>query len=257
MKLIAIKAFKMEKRSSIFSNGSINGFNSALFLPSEFYTDSDSETCIPINEFLNLGRLKNWIDGENEFHQESSLLEAFECSNKKCYHPFEGEATQLFKFSNKLIDISKHVNMTFTPKAIYYSLIKFHISKYVAKDSVHSQISTSTGNSSISNYSSYTEPYSFQYSSPSNIINNRHSLQDHHGSKLPISMNTMIYLNLLRERQNKFGIQETNSSPKRNSDHKAASLKEGDWVCFKCSNLNYAFREYCNRCEKWKYTSLQ
>lgn len=39
-----------KKRNSIFSNGSINGFNSILYLPSEFNADSDSEAWIPINE---------------------------------------------------------------------------------------------------------------------------------------------------------------------------------------------------------------
>ena len=40
----------MKKRDSIFSNGSIHGFNSALYLASEFNADSDSDTWIPINE---------------------------------------------------------------------------------------------------------------------------------------------------------------------------------------------------------------
>ena len=31
-------------------------------------------------------------------------------------------------------------------------------------------------------------------------------------------------------------------------------LKErvGDWVCLNCNNLNFRFRENCNRCEKHK-----
>ena len=25
--------------------------------------------------------------------------------------------------------------------------------------------------------------------------------------------------------------------------------REGDWVCFKCKNLNFSFRKICNRCK--------
>lgn len=24
--------------------------------------------------------------------------------------------------------------------------------------------------------------------------------------------------------------------------------REGDWICFSCNNLNFAFRKKCNRC---------
>lgn len=28
--------------------------------------------------------------------------------------------------------------------------------------------------------------------------------------------------------------------------------RKGDWVCCKCTNLNFAFRSYCNRCHLTK-----
>ena len=28
--------------------------------------------------------------------------------------------------------------------------------------------------------------------------------------------------------------------------------REGDWICFKCKNLNFAFRTNCNRCHLTK-----
>ena len=28
--------------------------------------------------------------------------------------------------------------------------------------------------------------------------------------------------------------------------------REGDWICFKCKNLNFAFRTICNRCHEAK-----
>lgn len=31
----------------------------------------------------------------------------------------------------------------------------------------------------------------------------------------------------------------------------------GDWVCFKCSNLNYSFRQVCNRCSLSQHESKE
>ena len=28
-----------------------------------------------------------------------------------------------------------------------------------------------------------------------------------------------------------------------------SECREGDWICFACSNLNYSFRKVCNRCK--------
>jgi hypothetical protein len=28
-----------------------------------------------------------------------------------------------------------------------------------------------------------------------------------------------------------------------------SSLREGDWICFNCRNLNFSFRKKCNRCK--------
>lgn len=45
------------KRDSIFSNESIHGFNSVLFLASEFTADSDSETFIPIKKSSDINKI--------------------------------------------------------------------------------------------------------------------------------------------------------------------------------------------------------
>lgn len=36
-----------------------------------------------------------------------------------------------------------------------------------------------------------------------------------------------------------------------NISHQGTSngLREGDWVCFNCNNLNFSFRKKCNRCK--------
>ena len=47
---------------------------------------------------------------------------------------------------------------------------------------------------------------------------------------------------------------DNNFSPKNKNDSKDKKKKkpfierEGDWICIKCNNLNFAFRNNCNRC---------
>ena len=42
---------------------------------------------------------------------------------------------------------------------------------------------------------------------------------------------------------------------KNNCEGKIHSDKEGDWICFKCKNINFAFRKICNRCQLSKIES--
>ena len=39
--------------------------------------------------------------------------------------------------------------------------------------------------------------------------------------------------------------------------NKQFSERVGDWICFKCKNLNFAFRNVCNRCQIPKEESEQ
>ena len=65
----------MKKRDSIFSNGSINGFNSALYFASEFNADSDSDTWIPINECCS-DLSKSVISNASKFQDETPICKS-------------------------------------------------------------------------------------------------------------------------------------------------------------------------------------
>ena len=46
------------------------------------------------------------------------------------------------------------------------------------------------------------------------------------------------------------GLKFSNATKKkkRTKRHTELLVKEGDWSCKRCKNLNFAFREHCNRC---------
>lgn len=43
----------------------------------------------------------------------------------------------------------------------------------------------------------------------------------------------------------------------KNKKKKGFAVREGDWTCFYCQNLNFAYRKHCNRCKALKEHSEQ
>ena len=42
---------------------------------------------------------------------------------------------------------------------------------------------------------------------------------------------------------------------KKKKEIKVLKEREGDWICYFCKNLNFSFRDFCNRCQKTKEES--
>ena len=42
---------------------------------------------------------------------------------------------------------------------------------------------------------------------------------------------------------------------KKKKESKLLKERKGDWVCYFCKNLNFSFRDICNRCQKTKEES--
>ncbi len=56
--------------------------------------------------------------------------------------------------------------------------------------------------------------------------------------------------------QKKINYNNKKGNIKKNKNKKKEFIERiGDWCCYKCKNLNFSFRDYCNRCELSKEIS--
>ena len=67
--------------------------------------------------------------------------------------------------------------------------------------------------------------------------------------------NSNLFSNELNMSPNKYS--HSHSPKPKKGEHEKKKKKpfverEGDWICFKCKNLNFAFRTNCNRCHLTK-----
>ena len=88
---------------------------------------------------------------------------------------------------------------------------------------------------------------------PSNLRNKE---QINNKEMMPVSgqQNTQIntYQNQKKEEhinsKNKFDVNKKNQNSKKDKNKKHFEVRAGDWTCTKCNNLNFSFRNKCNRC---------
>lgn len=67
--------------------------------------------------------------------------------------------------------------------------------------------------------------------------------------------NSNLFSNELSMSPNKYSHSHSPKPKKGEHDKKKKKPfveREGDWICFKCKNLNFAFRTNCNRCHLTK-----
>ena len=66
-------------------------------------------------------------------------------------------------------------------------------------------------------------------------------------------MGIMDYYNTKKHRnKNKKPKKDKNKTKikaKNNNKDTSLSIREGDWLCQFCFNLNFSFRTFCNRCK--------
>lgn len=255
----------MSERGSVFSNGSINGFKSVLFLPSEFHPDRESEVCIPIDLADVSVHNKNQLDRFQELildknwdcrRKDSSYLETQLSEKKTCELESHDQSFELININDR------RINSNLTKKKANLVISDHFSSKPLTEHSsfqstYHGTSKALTGDLSMKSQSN--KPYRLPVQAtmpllspqvlPSMILPQSYPKKICLSGQLPITMNTMVYLNLLKEKQN-VGINSEQGSINKSANlgSRVSSKNDGDWICCKCNNLNYAFRDFCNRC---------
>ena len=67
-----------------------------------------------------------------------------------------------------------------------------------------------------------------------------------------IIYNAYIYIKVIQSLLiNANGFSENKIKKKKEKKKKRINFvkREGDWICYKCKNLNFAFRSMCNKCK--------
>jgi len=272
------KFFK--KRDSIFSNESLNGFNSALFFASEFNADSDSEAWIPINEQSEVSIINNDSSIDKKYFKET---ESF--NNKNFISPDKVQSFNILKninaqrrFStpimipqNNLLHMLNNLDKSkgnTDKRASFLYPYSPSDKKVNAKNGVDSTGYSSIIKSNLNSNNTLEKPIIPQFpitTQPNNpmqqlLQQNNLQQQQKNYSNLPITMNTMVYYNLLSSKekssvnqgvsyQSNLNTSEVKQiKTKKKEKKKKEEIREGDWICPECQNLNFAFRTECNKC---------
>lgn len=277
------KFFK--KRDSIFSNESLNGFNSALFFASEFNADSDSEAWIPINEQSEVSTINNdsSIDNKKPFKETDSF------NNQNFVSPDRVQSFNILKnlnaqrrFStpvmipqNNLLHMLNNLDKSKGNTAKRGSFLYPYSpsEKKIAANGIDSTGYSSIIKSNLNSNNTLEKPINQlnhnQFpiiTHPNNTMNPIiHPInlpqQQKSFTNQPITMNTMVYYNLLNSKDKtlvNLGVtnqsslnlseQKQQHKTKKKEKKKKEEVREGDWICPECQNLNFAFRNQCNKC---------
>lgn len=270
-------AFEDKKDNSPIN--SCKGYNSALFFPSEFEADSDSEAFIPINKESdsNLNTLTNSPATFN-IHK-SNILKNNTVNNLKDNRRFSTPliGNQVFQNFNQ--------NQNSKKKPILPIIEKIEKKdKYKKRSSYTEGINQNIANT-LYNFNKIYNNQMHQIYYPSNQTR---SIPISVGVPIPIpipvpvpiqmqmpiqnqtpmhlqreiTMNTMIINEIMKnknkekeEQLNNYNINVDKSKKnykKENKKNGDQSFREGDWFCPNCENLNFSFRVLCNKCKNYK-----
>lgn len=243
----------MQKRDSLISFGSTNGFSTALYLASEFKADDESEVWIPISYCDNLN--KSLASNTSRFLDELDVSEDSSFNNNK--YNFKRRSYQEVLRPNQDLCASNVYDRRFSCQIIGMPLQNFIlgniINQYREKAaSTYSKSEISSPNYSkteeMSNHLSPKCKDSEQTSAPASVdlkeievfqLNDQESIK---------SLLTMPIQSKIDETESVNRIKGKCNLANKKSKKKRNQYREGDWICNKCQNMNFSFRVTCNKC---------
>ena len=122
-------------------------------------------------------------------------------------------------------------------------------------DNIQNQQNQQNNNNNNSNMLNIEEPVYI----PKNLRDINQVINNNSSSNINSNNNILNKEDI--KQKNKFDINRKNHGSMKikenNKNKKAFEVRLGDWTCSKCSNLNFAFRNKCNRCGMLKTVSEQ
>lgn len=233
------------------SNFSLTGFNSALFLASEFSQKSMTEVYIPINDLS----LKNKKEESRRFSTPEAICNynlyikgkknKENCDNSYSHSQNIKEYIEEGIYNHdKDKDSHNLINDLLSSNCIYNN----KSSRILDNEHCKNQIKSSNQITNMSNkFKLQSNQTSNDYKLMTNQLSKEKSFEktkknDNPNNIISISNNDLIVINNLI----KSSIEKSNQEYKSKKNQK--SIKKLDWTCPVCQNLNYSFRDNCNLC---------
>jgi hypothetical protein len=97
----------------------------------------------------------------------------------------------------------------------------------------------------------------------SNLNKNSSQSEENDENKSTSSEDSQKKFSKINNNNNNNQIEKKNNNKKKKKKEKKIRFfkgfkeRNGDWTCFYCKNLNFTFRQECNRCHRPKYVSDQ
>lgn len=228
-------------RESLFDNDTVNGFNSRLFLASQFSDRYDSSVWIPINQCNQFENMKALNASRLLLLDDSSMTRSQSHFPKVQRTPRNWKLAEI-NFEDQILTRHNEKEMKFKHKRI---APKHFTDSDESSDSNQIELKDQSLNPPTNkSCSDFYEPEPINFA---DIFSQ------------PPSMNLMVFLNIMKANHNKAAKSHINYSNISNTDYKRNSkfsnylpnnraIINGNWMCKRCHNVSSNFITACTSC---------
>jgi hypothetical protein len=259
----------------IFKNKNINETEENYSNSNKMINDNNNNTNIT-DDKKNIFNSNNLLDDdENNLKFNSKLLLELEntpqqCKNQPDYKysiDLQNNEKRIHEYLNN--DLIKELDNNFSPNVIYKDSTNTNINndnvinikgKKIFNDNEIPNLDFNNDTNNNINNNNYNYNQNYNFSLEKNFSNNNNNTNN------PININYRNKFDFINnninnqlnnfENNNQF-IYMNLANNQKTKPKKTFERREGDWICFNCNNLNFAFRKICNRCGITKEMSIK